>query len=345
MERNIFTLKTLTKIYEQIKPIHSSIWDKLVGEEIAEKTQKFEVHTKNAGRLKAPLVGRREKGVFIAKGAFETTIYEPPMLKLYTVNEAENMFEQKFGHTEWDNPEAAAKEELAKELVDLRKIAMRTKIWMLLVLATTGVCPVGESAEIGIKYDADFTQEVLTTGEDFKNPDYDIVGYFEKKQTDIYKETGKVIDTIIMAPDVVAYFMKNKSVIEDQKTINSNLVQLSQKVENLSEGMKLVAFLPRINMTIYSYIDWAKNPDDDTEEQLLPAGTLIGLKSKSFIVRYGALALREKAGEKAKLFVRKEVVRTWYPEGSEDDELQLHSSPLIMPEDAKGYFCAKVIAE
>lgn len=345
MDRNIFTLKTLTKIYEQVKPPHSSIWNKAIGKESIEKTQKFEVHTKNAGRLRAPLVGNREKGVFISKTAFETTTYQPPMIKLFTINEAEEMFEQKFGKTEYASPEVAAKEELARELKELREIAHRTKIWMLMALLTTGVCPIGAEADMGVKYDPDFTQEVLTETDTFKNPDFDIVGYLENKQISIYKETGKEIDIIVVAPDVVPYIMKNKSVIEDQKTVNSNLIQLSQKVETLSDGMKLVAFLPKLNLTIYSYIDWAKAPDEKDEEQLLPKGTIVGFKTKSFEVRYGAMALREKAGVKARLFVAKEVIRPWYPDDSEDDELQYHSAPLIMPEDAKAYFCSKVLED
>lgn len=345
MDRNIFTLKTLTKIYEQIKPPHSSMWDKAIGKEVAEKTRKFEVHTKNAGRLRAALVGKREKGVFIAKSAFATTTYEPPMIKLYTINEAEEMLEQKFGKTEYASPESAVQEELARELKELRDIATRTKLWMLMTLLTTGVCPIGEKADVGIKYDEDFTQEVLTSTDTFKNPDFDIVAYLEKKQETIYKETGKTIDTIVVASDVVPYLMKNKAVIADQQTINSNLIQLSQKVENLSNGMKTVAFLPKLNLTIYSYVDWAKTPDEAEEQPLLPDGTIVGFQTKSFEVHYGALVLREKAGQKAKLFVQKEVIRTWYPDDSEDDELQYHSAPLIMPEDAKSYFCSKVLGE
>lgn len=345
MERNIFTLKTLTKIYEQIKPVHSSMWDKAIGKEIVEKTKKFEVHTKNAGRLRAALVGSREKGVFIAKSAFATTTYEPPMIKLYTINEAEEMFEQKFGKIEYASPESAAQEELARELKELRTVATRTKLWMLMTLLTTGVCPIGEKADVGIKYDEDFTQEVLTSTDTFKNPDFDIVAYLEKKQETIYKETGKTIDTVVIASDVVPYLTKNKAVMADQQTVNSNLIQLSQKVENLSNGMKTVAFLPKLNLTIYSYVDWAKTPDEAEEQPLLPNGTIVGFQTKSFEVHYGALALREKAGQKAKLFIQKEVIRTWYPEGSEDDELQYHSAPLIMPEDAKSYFCSKVLGE
>lgn len=345
MDRNIFTLKTLTKIYEQIKPPHSSIWDKAIGKEVAEKTQKFEVHTKNAGRLRAPLVGKREKGVFIAKTAFETTTYEPPMIKLFTINEAEEMFEQKFGKTEYASPEGAAKEELARELKELRDIAHRTKIWMLMTLLTTGVCPMGAKADVGIKYNPDFTQEVLTDTNTFKNPDYDIVGYLEKKQMTIYQDTGIEINAIVVAPDVVPYILSNKSVMADQQNVNSNLIQLSQKVETLSDGMKLVAFLPKLNLTIYSYIDWAKAPDEVEEQQLLPKGTIVGFQEKSFEVRYGALALREKAGVKAKIFIAKEVVRTWYPDDSEDDELQYYSAPLIFPKDAAAYFCSKVLED
>ena len=345
MDRNIFSLKTLTKIYEQIKAPHMSIWDKAIGKEVTEKTRKFEVHTKSAGRIRAALVGSREKGVFISKTAFATNTYEPPMIKLFTINEAEEMFEQKFGKTEYASPDSAAQEELARELKDLRDVASRTKLWMLMTLLTTGVCPVGEKAEMGIKYADDFTQEVLTSTNTFKNPDFDIIDYLDKKQEKIYKETGKTIDTIVVAPDVVPYIMKNKAVIADQQTINSNLIQLSQKVENLSEGMRLVAFLPKLNVTIYSYIDWARTPDSEEEQQLLPEGTLVGFQTGSFAVHYGALLLREEPKKKAKLYVQKEVIRVWYPDNSEDDEIQYHSAPLIIPEDAKGYFSAKVIGE
>lgn len=341
MSRNIFELKTLTKVYEQIKPTHNSIWNMLVGKEVEEKTQKFEIHTKSSGRLRAPLVGRREKGIFVEKGAFETSTLTPSQIKLYVVNEAEEMFEQKFGQTEYASPESAAKKELARELKELKEIAFRTKLWMLMTLLVTGSCPTPDGQ--GIKFSKNFTQEVLSGVDNFKNPDFDIVGYLEKKQTEIYKNTGITIDTIVVAPDVVPHILKNKAVIDDQKNFNSNLIQLSEKTETLSNGVKRVLFLPKLNLQIFSYIDWAKSIDDEEEKPLIPDGTLVGFKTKTFNFHYGALALRSKAGEKAKIHIQKEVIRAFYPADSEDDLLQYFSAPVVIPMDADGYFSAKVL--
>lgn len=337
----IFTIRTLTSAYERVKPPQTWLWDIAIGKEITEKTQKFEAHTRDAGRIKAPLVSKREKGIFIDKQAFEVSLYEPPALKLYTINYAEEMFEQAFGKTRYESNEAVAKGELAKEITQLKEVATRTKLWMLAVLLVTGVCPLNEGKE-GIKY-GEFNKEILSGESTFSNPKFDIVTYLGNKILDVYKKTGKSISTLIIHPNVTNAILKNESVIEDQKNINSNLIQLSQSIEKLPAGVKRVAFLPKINLTIYSYIDWVKDPDDEEEIDLIPEGTIIGIQDKSFVARYGALALRPKAGAKAQLYVKKEVIRPWYPDDSEDDEIQLHSAPLIQPEDAQGWFCAKVL--
>lgn len=343
MDRKVFSLKALTKIYEQIKKPNISIWNMAIGDEIEEKAPTIEVHTKLAGRTRAPLVSRREAGIFVDKQAFEVNTYTPGMIKLTAVNTAEALLEQQFGQTIYaTNTDAAAKKELARTLKDLQDIAMRTKLWMLLTLMTTGTCPIGDGTE-GVKFDSSFTQTKLTSSDTFKNADFDIVAWLEKQQLKIFQETGIEIDTIIMAPDVVEHFLKNNRVKDDQKNINANLIQLSQKIQTLSKGMKLVAVLPSLNLTIYSYIDWAKEPGQSAEKQLLPEKTIVGFKSGSFRVHYGALALRPKQGEKARLIIAKEVVRPFYPEASEDDEIQYFSAPIIIPEDAKGYFAAKVI--
>ncbi|QNM15510.1 major capsid protein [Fusobacterium hominis] len=343
MERNMFTLVNLTKIYKQIKKPQISIWDKLIAKEVTKNTTKFEVQTKSAGRLRAPLVSAREKGVFIEKEAFEVTMYQPGLIKLYTINTAESLLEQHFGQTIYaENQDNIAKKELAESMIELRDISTRTKIWMLLTLLTTGVCPTGDGTA-GVKYDKDFKQIALTSNDTFKNPQFDIVKWVEDRQNEIFKSTGIVIDSLVMAPDVVSYFLANEKVKEDQKNVNVNLIQLNQNVQRLDNGMKLVGFIPSLNITVYSYIDWAKEPGEKEETQLLPEKTIVGFKANSFTVYYGALALRPKQGENAQLFVEKEIIRPFYPEASEDNEIQYFSAPLIMPEDAKGYFAAKVL--
>lgn len=342
MSRKIFGLIALTAAIAQIKAPTMFLWDTLIGIEKTERTQKFEVHTKSAGRIKAPLVSKREKGVLIEKQAFEVTMYEPPMLKIYTINYAEELFEQGFGQTQYDDYTSIAKQELAKQLKELKDIAARTKLYMLSTLTTTGVCPV-EDGKQGIKY-GDFNKEILSGTDAFNDPNCDIIAYLEKKQLEIQKKTGIVIDTLIVHPDVTDAIMKNKYVIEYLKMTNANLFQVNHRVEKTPSGEKLIAFLPKLNMTIYSYVDWVRNPDEDEEVDLLPSGTIIGVKKGSFSCHYGALAVRSEAGKRATVHVKKEVVITRYPDDSNDDLIELNSAPLIMPEDAQGWFCAEVLA-
>ena len=84
--------------------------------------------------------------------------------------------------------------------------------------------------------------------------------------------------------------------------------------------------------------------ETEIEEQVIPAKTCIGVKAKSFAFRYGAMALRPEQGQTAKLMVKKEVVRKWEPDTSEDQELQYFSRPLCVPrEDVKSWFIATVL--
>jgi hypothetical protein len=78
--------------------------------------------------------------------------------------------------------------------------------------------------------------------------------------------------------------------------------------------------------------------------QVIPEKTCIGVKAKSFSFKYAAMPLRPEQGKPAQLLVKKEVVRKWYPDTSEDEELQYRSRPLCMPnKDIKSWFIATVI--
>mgnify|MGYP000922087456 CR=1 FL=1 len=70
MSSKIFGLIALTAIIEQTKTPKNFLYNLLVGEEKAEKVQELEIHTKEAGRKKAPLVGKRQQGIFIVKDSF-----------------------------------------------------------------------------------------------------------------------------------------------------------------------------------------------------------------------------------------------------------------------------------
>ncbi|MDR3258228.1 MAG: major capsid protein [Fusobacteriaceae bacterium] len=344
MARTIFLTKNLTKAIERIKEPSHFLWDKCIGNEVIESTVEIEIHTKDAGRLRAPLVGRRDGLILVEKQEWASDKFAPPHIKLKVVNEAEEMFEQQFGRTEYDTTYSPGHAELAKELIKLKSIGYRTRIWMLAQILNTGICPLADG-KAGITFNNTFAKEILSGSDLWSNASADIIGYIEEKQAEIQQTTGIVIDTLIISPDVTPYIMKNSSVLEALKQVNANTFQVDSTTQSEKrKKYKRIAYIPSLDVTIYSYRDWVKKIGDNDEGLLVPSKTIIGLQAGSFSCHFGSLALKsEPTAKKAMKHVAKEVVRSWTTDQTEDDELQYFSAPIILPDDAQGWFTSQVL--
>ena len=200
-----------------------------------------------------------------------------------------------------------------------------------------------ESGVEGVKY-GDINTEVLTGNDLFSNPNCNPIDYLEKKQTEIQKQTGVVIDTVIFSPDVAGEFLKNEKVKEYLNTRHANYVRVNDSKAETDDGRKEIAYLPTLGITIFSFVDWYEDMETGNEEQVVPPKTCIGVKAKSFAFKYAAMSIRTEQGKPAQLLVKKEAIRKWYPDYSEDEELQYFSRPLCMPrEDVKSWFIATVL--
>ena len=342
MSSKIFGLIALTTIITQTKAPKNFLYNLLIGEEKAEKVEKLEIHTKEAGREKAPLVGKREKGIFIDKTAWQAQIVEPAYIKLQTVNEAEALLEQQFGQVKYAEPQDVGKKTLADAMKKFKEIGFRTRQWMLIETLMTGTCPMEEGTQ-GVKY-GDVNKEVLTGNDLFTSPNCDPIKYLKNKQTEIQKQTGIVIDTVVMSPDAADAFLENQKVKDYLNTRHANYVRVNDSNPENEDGKKEIAWIPTLGMTIYSFVDWYDDMETGDTHQVIPEKTCMGVKAKSFSFKYAAMPLRPEQGKPAQLLVKKEVVRKWYPDTSEDEELQYRSRPLCMPnKDIKSWFIATVI--
>lgn len=338
----IFGIIALTIVASRVKNPKSFLWDTLIGTEKTEKTQRFEVHTKDEGRLRAPLVGKREGSVFVEKTAFQVDVYSPAWIKLHTINEAERMLEQQFGQTIYGDSERAWKKQLAEDITKLKNIAFRTKTWMLAELLKTGTCPTADGQE-AVKF-GEFNKVTLSSTDAFDDDASDPVAWFEQQQIDIQKKTGLVVDTVITTPVVAAAILRHPKIKEYLKETNANFFVVNDKSQQGEDGGRLVAYLPTLGIRIYTYMDWSKSLNDTGDETpVIEEKHLILAKKGGFTCQYGALPLRPKAQEQAKLFVEKEVVRVMRPESTEDDVLQYISAPLVSPNDAQGWVYAQVL--
>ncbi|WP_047394345.1 major capsid protein [Cetobacterium sp. ZOR0034] len=333
--------KTLILALKQVKAPVMFLYDLLIGAEKPEKTEKFEIQTKSASRLRVPLVGRRENGKLVRNEAFEQALYKPGMIKPYKPITEESLLAQKFGETEYGTTASYTNVQLKglkEDIRELKEIGLRTKIWMLAKLLTTGTLPT-DKAE-GISY-GEFNEVIMSTGEKWSDPDAPIVPQLRERQLKIQQDTGIVTDHLIITPDVVGHFLANNGIKEAMKsTTGHSFVFDPDKVD---DSVAYIGFIPELNLRIFSYMDWSQ-VEGEAEEALLPTGTALMVKKKSFRTHYGAIPVRAKVGTGKTLIVATEYVKVQYgTKDEEDDELRYYSSPLIIPNDAQGWAMMRVL--
>ncbi len=338
-----YEARKITAAIERVKRPVNFLWNIMIGKEIEEIVQEIEIHSKDNGRIRAAFVGPMENGTLIEREGFAVERFKPPFISLKIPASAESAYKQQFGEgiyvTGKKDLNKILKKMVAEDLKKLKEITHRTKIWALSQLLMTGIYPMGDGRE-GIRY-GEFALEVLTGEDKFDTENVDIIGWLSSQKLKIQKKTGNVVDTVIVTPDVARYVINNKVLMEKIKILNNSLVDLKPKEKE--PGVSYIGYIPEIDTKIYSYMDWAKELGKTTEEQILPDGTLLYFKAKSFRVSYGSFPFREKITDKSKIFIGKEAVKTVpSPEGN-TDLLELKSSPLIIPEDAQGWIAAKVI--
>lgn len=340
---DLYNAKKITAAIERVKRPINFLWNILIGKEIEEIVQEVEIHSKDNGRIRAAFVGPMSNGTLIEKEGFEVSRYKPPFINLKIPATAESAYNQQFGEgvyiTGKKDINKILKKQVADDLKKLKEITHRTKIWALSQLLISGIYPMGEGKE-GIKY-GNFTFEILTGEDKFDHPDSDIIGWLREKKLEIQKNTGNVVDTVIVTPDVAGAIQNNQLIMKKIQILQGDLFHLKPKEKE--PGVSYIGYIPELDLKLFSYMDWMKEYNSAAEEPILPDGTLLLVKAKSFRVSYGSFPFREKITEKAKIFIGKEAVKTVPAPEGDVDLLEIKSSPLIIPEDAQGRVAAKVI--
>ncbi|MEG0235508.1 MAG: major capsid protein [Cetobacterium sp.] len=339
----MYELIALIEALKQIKRPNMFLWNLFIREEVEETTSKFEIQTKVSRRRMAPFVGKYAGGKLLEKDVTQISEFEPGIIKVYREAHANALLEQQFGQTiygESIDQEELAEEQVSKELGELDEAITRTENWMLGKLLTTGIIPVvGDTVDRAIKY-GEHDREVLSGTSLWSSPESDPVEYLIAKQLSILEKTGIMIDSICLSATVAAAFKNHPKVKERLKYIDADVIRIQPR--NLGDGAKFLGTIPEADLDIYVFTDWVESFETKEVEAIIPEGEIIGGRSKTFRVHYGAIA--QLVDKKRQTFLGKRVPKTWGEDKQDLECVQLSSASLIVPEDASGFFAAKVLA-
>lgn len=338
----MYELIALIATLKQLKRPNMFLWNLFVRAEIEEHTSKFEIQTKNARRIMAPFVGKYSGGKLLAKEGSQVTEFTPGLIQPFRIAKAEDLLNQQFGQTIYGDSvdgESLAEDQVIKELQELDEAIVRTENWMLGKLLTTGVIPiVGDSINTAIKF-GDHNKEILSGTSIWTDPTSDPVAYLLEKQMEILKETGIMIDSICLSTAAAAAFKNHPKVIDKLKYKDADVVRINPR--NLGDGARFLGVIPEGELDIYTFTDWVEDAETGISTPIIPEGELVGGRSKSINVHYGAIA--QIVDDQRQVFLGKRIPKTYIEDSKDLECIRLSSAPLPVPDDAAGFFCAKVL--
>ena len=340
----MYELQVLIAALGQIKKPNMFLWNLLVRKTVERETAKFEVHTKNARRGMAPFVGKYSGGQLFKKEGFTINEFEPGKIMPKTLARADELLQQQFGQNQYGtyvSPEDRAINQIADELEELDIAIIRTENWMLSKLMTTGVIPiVGETVNRAITFGEANIEDLSGTDlwSDITNSDP--IDYIKTKQLEVLKETGILIDSIVLGSDAATAFQNHPKVTEKLKYTSADILRIEPR--SLGDGAKFLGTIPELNVDIYTFVDWVINPENDKEEEIFPSNGILGVKKGSIVVNYGAISQMNEAKQN-QIFIGSRIPKTWVDEDKDTKYLRLGSAPLPVPDDAKGWFFDEVL--
>lgn len=340
----MYDLLVLMAALKQVKRPNLFLWNLFVRGTVSEDTGKFEVQLKKSRRQMAPFVGKYENGVVLEKDGATVKEFEPGHIKPIRRAEANELLEKQFGGTPYGNsvdPEERADNQIAKELKELDTAIVRTELWMLAQMLTKGQIPViGKSINRALKYGSSSDNfEILSGADMWSNSLSDPLKFLEEKQIEILKNTGIRIDAGVFTPSAAAAFMEHPKIKSILTYTTADVLRIAPR--DLGDGASYLGTIPKLNIDIYQYIDWAENPETNAEEPLIPEGGIILGKAGSVEVHYGAIPQIPWGEQKRQLFVGSRIPK-YYVE-NDNEMVRLASAPFPMPDDVDGFAYAKVV--
>lgn len=338
MEENVYELLVLIAALKQRKKPNMFLWNLLVRGTKARDKAKFEVQTKKSRRIMAPFVGKYENGVVLMNEGHNVTEFAPGQIKPIIRAEANELLEKPFGGTIYDSEvtkDDLVDDQQAEELAILDEAIQRTEFWMLAQAMTKGRIPiVGKSIDTALVYGCDPSNfEVLSGTSLWTNEASDPLKYIEGKQNKILKDTGILIDSLVLTPSAATAF-KNHPKIKDKLDLNqADILRIQPR--NLGDGATFLGTITELNIDVYKFIDWVVNVETGVEEPILPEGGALFVKAKSVEVHYGAIAQIPWGEKKRQLFVGDRIPKYFVDNDSE--MLRLASAPFPNPDDVDGF--------
>jgi len=343
MAINMFETRTMLQALEQMPKPKTFLRDMFFAANVEySPTSKVDIDIVKGRRQMAPFVSPVMEGKVLANQGFTTNTFEAPLLKPKKKTSAEDILNRLPGEALYSgmSPDERAAVKLGKDLAELNDAIDRRIEWMCAQALFNGKIAVKGD---GVDYEIDFgvPSETLTGtalwDADGSNPIDSLRDFF----AEVVKASGVNPDTVILAEDVVPYFLNHSAVKEllDKRLINTGQIDPRQ----LPNGATYLGYLNELGMNIYSYLDWYVDENGDTQPMIPSKKILVGSTRAQTVMNYGAVTIKDDNGEMVTYMIDK-VPHSWVSDDPVVRWVQLMSRPLPVPTQVDAFYVAQVIS-
>lgn len=298
---------------------------------------------KKGTAVMSPFVHKDTGGVMMARDSFESKYIVFPTLAPELSIEKINYETRSFGEVLIGDktPAERANAQKAQDLATLMDMNQLRREWMVRQLLLYGKLDIreylnnGRSVRTNIVADYSFTNNYTPASkwdQPDSDPDYDMEAAYDLVATGM-----GMVDIIIMAPDVKRALVNHASFMKKFDFRNANFGQISTAYRK--EGLRYIG-TNADGVDMLSLHGTFKN-DNDVDEAMIPAGTVIVGSSKIMKMVHGPVTLLE--GKEYRTYLAKDVPQVITDERNNAMIQRLTSRPMMIPFNVDAWAIMKVL--
>lgn len=336
---DIFDRKSMTEAVNVSFTPSKAVFNKLFNNIETFNTRYVDLDIKKGGRSVAPYIERGGSSINISSSGFESTTYEPPLIKLYTPTNADELLQRGLGESPYDgkSPEERAGGKILDDALELDDMIQRSEELQCIEAALDGKVTVkddnGEVIDI-IDY---HRTAALTVNVDWTGAAANPVADIRSWQAQAIKHSGKAPNVMFLGSDAAESFINNDFVLKLLDNRRVDIGELALKAMEL--GVNLLGVINGVQ--VYSYDEFYTDSTGTLIPMLDTKKMIFGSTSAKGSMLYGGLSnYREGAGVA-------EGQRLSFSSLNEDGDLRkvhVWSAPLALPKYVDGFLGGIVTA-
>lgn len=304
-----------------------------------EQSEEIHFDVMDKTRRLAPFVSPVVAGKVVLSRGYKTHTFKPAYIKDKRVFDGNRPFKRSAGEPIGGNLDPMSRRNalVASELQDqMEMIDRRLEVMAAEALRTGAVTVTGEMYPTqNVNFGRDPALSITLTGTArWNQADVNPLDNLQDWAQLMLQKTGAMAYDVVMTVDVWKIFRANPFV--QQRIEKFNLSAPMQQDAQITEGGVYMGTIDGFNIFVYAgwYLD-----DTDTEQPILPAGTvLMGSSQIQGIRAFGAIK-DEAAGFQAVPYYTK----SWVDEDPSVRYLLMQSAPLVVPTRVNASFAATVL--